>query len=1051
MSLRLFSSPVRFIGVSALALGIGLSGFILCDAAYADPSVQTYAVQTYADQAMPVQASPSQERYESPLAAGTLTLQDVLEAHKNVQAPPTLPKPPEGMNATPSATATAPLLNPAAKSSSTSLMLSQGMKDVLQKVGDVNVTPVQAKGAPATPPVATTAPTPVAAAPATAPNGAAYQPGQAPKNLATGQVATAAVSPDATSDSTTAPMTNTSSGAAPSCGQAAEKWEKTCGDAGYPANYVGKISGETRTGCADGALHDVWVTNSCAPPDGATAQTDKTDAACGIASDNEFDAAPSTNLCAQGISSVVKGDGPWTWACSGVNGGAAAACTAQKRAPMSNGVCGDANGVAVSAAPSSDLCSNGTATEIKSTKNGWTWSCRGRGKGGVQSCIAPTAKKDVDTEVVAVPAPVVASLDKSSSEKATSVVAVSVPASADDKGELCGTAAETLATQAPEKDLCRVGTASMVNGDGPWTWSCTDNEGTTSSCRSLSLTGDGVEAAPVSTPAPAPQKPVQSVLMAHKPTGFVQPSSSETTGELACGLAASQPASQSPTGDLCEGGKASAVRGSGPWHWTCANKAHHKVSCETVQSLDGACGPANGTSLKSAPFAGLCGHGTPSSIDGNGPWTWVCNGSGGGSNVNCAASVAGKQAAVDGACGSSDGNSFTHAPSDGLCVNGTASDVSGEGPWTWSCSGLNGGGVSTCSASKMAVARAPGPSVNGLCGFANGVVTDVQPGEGLCGTGNASGVVGNGPWNWSCVGENGGMTVSCTAPLTPPAPIDGTCGGASGVPTLVKPQSGLCSAGITGSVNGKGPWTWVCSGANGGNPASCNAPIAGKTGGVPSAMTVAADNDNAPAPVAAPSGLVTPRLAGSSTLAPLDKTTLPSLTQSKSRAAAAKAAQAPALADVSGNDVPDSTPNLPDDSQPVAPPKHKLLPAPALQEQPTDTAPVIAGNHLTLDPTISTVLFDRNSGNIAANVVTTLDRLSAVLTANPDVRISLTAYADNVGSTPRDARRLSLTRGLAVKDYLANKGVAESRIDVHAEGANTTSGYIDRVDVKVNN
>jgi outer membrane protein OmpA-like peptidoglycan-associated protein len=157
------------------------------------------------------------------------------------------------------------------------------------------------------------------------------------------------------------------------------------------------------------------------------------------------------------------------------------------------------------------------------------------------------------------------------------------------------------------------------------------------------------------------------------------------------------------------------------------------------------------------------------------------------------------------------------------------------------------------------------------------------------------------------------------------------------------------------------------------------------------------------------------------------------------------------MADVSGNDVPDSAPSLSPDSQPVTPSKHNLPSAPALQEQPTDTAPTIPGNHLTLDPTISTILFDRGSGNIAANVVTTLDRLSAVLTANPDVRISLTAFADNADSTPRDARRLSLTRALAVKEYLASKGVAESRMDVHAEGANTTSGYTDRVDVKVNN
>ena len=184
----------------------------------------------------------------------------------------------------------------------------------------------------------------------------------------------------------------------------------------------------------------------------------------------------------------------------------------------------------------------------------------------------------------------------------------------------------------------------------------------------------------------------------------------------------------------------------------------------------------------------------------------------------------------------------TDAPTGDLCATGTPEHRQRRravelGCWfQWRrCRFLLG--QETCSA------QASGLPVNGLCGAANGAMATSQPSDDLCAGGNVSGPVGNGPWNWSCIGVNGGMTVSCTAPLQPPAPIDGVCGDANGVPTLVKPQSGLCSSGILGAVNGVGPWTWTCSGANGGSPASCFAAVAGKTGSMPSTMTAASDTD----------------------------------------------------------------------------------------------------------------------------------------------------------------------------------------------------------------
>ncbi|MEI6825611.1 MAG: hypothetical protein WCK54_08480, partial [Desulfuromonadales bacterium] len=54
---------------------------------------------------------------------------------------------------------------------------------------------------------------------------------------------------------------------------------------------------------------------------------------------------------------------------------------------------------------------------------------------------------------------------------------------------------------------------------------------------------------------------------------------------------------------------------------------------------------------------------------------------------------------VNGSCGASNGGAMTAAPTLNLCSTGKASAVSGSGPWTWSCVGVNGGATAFCAAS----------------------------------------------------------------------------------------------------------------------------------------------------------------------------------------------------------------------------------------------------------------------------------------------------------------------------------------------------------------
>jgi hypothetical protein len=66
------------------------------------------------------------------------------------------------------------------------------------------------------------------------------------------------------------------------------------------------------------------------------------------------------------------------------------------------------------------------------------------------------------------------------------------------------------------------------------------------------------------------------------------------------------------------------------------------------------------------------------------------------------------------------------------------------------------------------------------------------------------------------------LTVNA-ANTSEPAPVNGACGAASGATSSVAPSAALCSVGTASAVTGTGPWTWQCTGANGGTSSSCMA------------------------------------------------------------------------------------------------------------------------------------------------------------------------------------------------------------------------------------
>lgn len=78
-----------------------------------------------------------------------------------------------------------------------------------------------------------------------------------------------------------------------------------------------------------------------------------------------------------------------------------------------------------------------------------------------------------------------------------------------------------------------------------------------------------------------------------------------------------------------------------------------------------------------------------------------------------------------------------------------------------------------------------------------------------------------------------------------------------------------------------------------------------------------------------------------------------------------------------------------------------------------------------------------------------LDQLARRLAGDEALRVQLNAYAAESGDQSSQARRLSLSRALAVRAYLIDKGVRSTRLDVRALGQPQDDGPADRVDIVV--
>jgi hypothetical protein len=232
--------------------------------------------------------------------------------------------------------------------------------------------------------------------------------------------------------------------------------------------------------------------------------------------------------------------------------------------------------------------------------------------------------------------------------------------------------------------------------------------------------------------------------------------------------------------------------------------------CAANTIIDGSCGTSNNSNVSSIPTTNLCSLGDATSVTGVGPWSWTCTGIRGGTTASCQTGGV----PVNGSCGTSNNQNLSSIPSTNLCTLGNATVVSGSGPWTWSCTGLNTGSTASCSANKI---------INGSCGTANKTYAYSDSSYGsdtFCTLGTTTPTTPAFPdngatTNWTCVGLNTGSTASCSASRNA-VPVNGSCGTANNSNSYSIPTTNLCALGNATVVSGSGPWTWTCTGLNGG-------------------------------------------------------------------------------------------------------------------------------------------------------------------------------------------------------------------------------------------
>jgi outer membrane protein OmpA-like peptidoglycan-associated protein len=115
-------------------------------------------------------------------------------------------------------------------------------------------------------------------------------------------------------------------------------------------------------------------------------------------------------------------------------------------------------------------------------------------------------------------------------------------------------------------------------------------------------------------------------------------------------------------------------------------------------------------------------------------------------------------------------------------------------------------------------------------------------------------------------------------------------------------------------------------------------------------------------------------------------------------------------------------------------------PPPVSDKAVTNATPTTAGLRVT---------FASGQSDLSPESVASIKQLATTTAASDATNFNVIAYAPGSPDDPSTARRVSLSRAMAVRSALVANGVSSARIYVRAMGAQYGDGPPDRVDVNV--
>ena len=135
----------------------------------------------------------------------------------------------------------------------------------------------------------------------------------------------------------------------------------------------------------------------------------------------------------------------------------------------------------------------------------------------------------------------------------------------------------------------------------------------------------------------------------------------------------------------------------------------------------------------------------------------------------------------------------------------------------------------------------------------------------------------------------------------------------------------------------------------------------------------------------------------------------------------------------------------------LAPPEPEPLPEPVATPLPEPVVAALTPQAAPAAGEILSIPFASESPELPGDAEGKLRAIAEQLAANDALRAQVKAYADGSKGSASTARRLSLSRALAVRSVLIELGVRSTRIDVRALGDRNEGGAPDRVDILVIN